>query len=293
MNVNIIRPSLEDRVPVVATPYVDVHGILDEVLKLILPSGSDVPPSNVILNSLHGLGKTLIANTLAVEAGKRLKKPVPLVVVECSEDTREYHLRGSAMQLPDGSTGFVLGPMPLAIELANEAGFCILNVEEISKLPPGTQGQFNAMTDWRRSVDVPQLGKAYRLNPGCHVVVVATMNPAMYGGVYNLNVDLRSRFNEYIVPLPDAKQEAKILKTVCPWADGALIENACRLAKDTRTDATEYKVSTRDLVQLLQNIRRLGNEKGPLQLLANKFEEGQERDLVKDRIKATFSVTVV
>lgn len=634
--INIIRPSLEDRVPTLGTPYVDVHGILDEILKLILPNGADVPPANVILNSLHGLGKSLLAHTLAIEAGKKLKKPVPLVVVECSEDTREYHLRGSAMQLPDGSTGFVLGPMPLAIELANEAGFCILNVEEISKLPPGTQGQFNAMTDWRRSVDIPQLGKQYRLEQGCHVVVVATMNPcfhpdtdvltpagirriedmhagdliysfnqetgeaeidvveqiwcqpctngllhiegntcdllitpnhkllwklqgremawrldeaqavadrrvdlpkpyalpmtstridatdsidlkelgllltekdwtshksrrtrylmvdlcrllgwyvadgslsfneekqdykicitkyadtqptrrnieehltrmgvsfyadgdgfvisdkvlfravetlggrlaefkkihpwilenadklhlralfdaayecdgrnsptrhgdcystkspelrdamtwvanvlgyatswgfdsgihritlseqrkasapkhyfqpveykgmvinlsvknnhtlfagrngrfvavgnSMYGGVYNLNIDLRSRFNEYIVPLPDAKQEAKILKTICPWADGTLIENACRLAKDTRTDATEYKISTRDLVQLIQNVKRLGNERSPLQLLANKYEEGQERDLVKDRIDAVFSVKVV
>jgi len=291
--ITIIRPLLEDRIPTVSIPYVDVHGILDEILKLILPNGDEIPPANVILNSMHGLGKTLLANTLAVEAGKRLKKPVPIVVVECSEDTREYHLRGSAMQLPDGSTGFVLGPLPLAIELANEAGLCILNVEEISKLPPGTQGQLNAMTDWRRSVDIPQLGKQYRLNPGCHVVTVATMNPSMYGGVYNLNVDLRSRFNEYAVPLPDAKQETKILKSCCPWADGALIESCCKLATDSRTDATEYKISTRDLVQLIQNIKRLGNQKGPLQLLANKFEDGPERDFIRTQIQSVFVVKVV
>ena len=289
--INIIRPDLEDRIPQVKQQYIDIHGVMEECLKLIRPD-DDIPPANIILNSTHGLGKTLAANTLAVEAGKRRNKGVPLVVVECSEDTREYHLRGSAMQLPDGSTGFVLGPLPLAIELANEAGLCILNVEEISKLPPGTQGQFNAMTDWRRTVDVPQLGKQFRLKPGCHVVTVATMNPAMYGGVYSLNVDLRSRFNEYVLPFPDTKQETKILKSVCVWADGATIENLCRLAKDTRTDATEYKVSTRDLVQLLQNAKRLGGLQSPLQLLANKFDEGNERDLIRDRINGVFNVRV-
>lgn len=288
----IIRPTLDEKVPVVTIPYVDIHGLLPQLLTLVLPDDSDTPPANVLLNSIHGLGKTLLASTLAVEAGKRLKKKVPLVTVECSEDTREFHLRGSVTQMSDGSTGFVLGPLPLAIELANEAGFCILNVEEIAKLPPGTQGQFNAMTDWRRSVEIPQLGKTYKLREGCHVVTVGTMNPAMYGGVYSLNVDLRSRFNEFIVPIPEPAEEARILKKVCPWSKADVIENLCRLAKETRTEATEYKVSTRDLVQFLQNLRRLQEIKPCLQLLANKFEDGRERDLVRDRINGVFAVRV-
>lgn len=286
---SIIRPSLDECLPDVTIPYIDVHGILAEVLKLILPNKRGFSPGNVLFNSMHGLGKSLLAQTLAVEAAKILKTPVPMIIVEGSEDTREYHLRGSNTQLRDGSTGFVLGPLPLAIELANEVGFCILNVEEISKLPPGTQGQFNSMTDWRRSVSIPQLGKQFKLNKGCHIVTVASMNPGQYGGVYNLNQDLRSRLNEYVIPIPDMKQEAKILKAVCPWVGQAQIERCCLLAKDSRTDATEYKISTRDLVQLLQNIDVLEGDKAPLQLLANKFEVGNERDLIKDRISAVFA----
>lgn len=286
---SIIRPSLEECLPTVSIPYIDVHGIREDVLKLILPNRKGFSPGNVLFNSMHGLGKSLLAQTLAVEAARVLKTPVPMVIVEGSEDTREYHLRGSNTQMSDGSTGFVLGPLPLAIDLANEAGFCILNVEEISKLPPGTQGQFNSMTDWRRSVSIPQLGRQFRLNAGCHVVTVASMNPSQYGGVYNLNTDLRSRFNEYVIPLPDLKQEARILRAVCPWVDQAQVERCCMLAQSSRTDATEYKISTRDLVQLLQNIEVLGNDKAPLQLLANKFEEGNERDLIRDRINATFA----
>ena len=98
--------------------------------------------------------------------------------------------------------------------------------------------------------------------------------------------------NDSTMPTPDMKQEGKILKSVCPWASAGDIEKACMLARETRTQATEYKVSTRDLEQLLRNMRRLGNPALVLGLLANKFEEGPERNVIVDRINAVYGVRV-
>jgi MoxR-like ATPase len=289
--IQTICPSVGDSVPANVTPYIDVHGVLDSCLRLICPEDGEAP-SNVLLNSAHGMGKSLLVANLAHAAAKRIGKPVPMIVLDCSEDTRDYHLRGGSRQMPDGSTAFVLGTFPAAIELANQAGLCILDAEEISALTPGAQKMFNAMTDWRRSVYIPEIGKKFSLSAGAQVVVVGTMNPSAYGGVFSLNADLRSRFNEFNMPTPDMKQEGKILKSVCPWASAGDIEKACMLARETRTQATEYKVSTRDLEQLLRNMRRLGNPALVLGLLANKFEEGPERNVIVDRINAVYGVRV-
>lgn len=634
--VQITRPNVQELLPRPDADYVDVHGVLDVALNLVCPRDPAQPSSNILLNSAHGMGKTLAAATLALKIGERLGKPVPIVVYDCSEDTRNHHLLGSSHILPDGTTSFVLGPFPLAIELANEVGFCILNAEEISALTPGAQKQFNAMTDWRRSVFVPQLGRHFHLQKEARLAVVGTMNPCFhpdtevltpngiksiealhtgdpiysfdvetgtieidfveqiwcepcthgllhiegntcdllitpnhklvwkrqgvdmawrldeaqdiadkrvdlpkpfdlplsgnryadsevvdlknvglyltgedwsshktqrtayrmmdlcrllgwyvadgslyydekkqdyrvcitkyrttqpvrgeieemlrraeipfadgkrdivisdkllfhametlggqlaarkkihpwvltvasrdhlralfdaayscdgrnspnrhgdaystkspqlrdamtwianvlgyatswgfdsgihrvtlsdqrrasapkhhfkpveyrgmvinlsvkknhtlfagrngrfvavgnsaYGGVYTLNADLRSRFDEIQVPTPTIEQEKRILGSRCPRAKPVLVEKACQLAKESRTDATEYKISTRDLVQLVQNITKLGDDlKVPLQLLANKFEEGTERNTIADRIRAVFGVSV-
>lgn len=284
----VLWPNVDDFIPTTKMSYVDVHGILGACVKLSgVGSTHDIAPSNILFNGMHGMGKTLLAATLVSEMSKVYGKPIPMVVYDCSEDTRENKLKGN-FTMGDGETPFTPGPFPSVIHLANQVGYAVLCAEEISALTPGAQKQFNAMTDWREGIYIAELSRNIRLENGAKIIVIGTMNPSAYGGVYTLNSDLRSRFDEFIVPPPTAPQEKKILKQVCPFASDDLIEKAIIVAKDSRTPTTDYKLSTRDLVALLRNIYKLDKElEVPLTLIVNKFE-GTDRDVMIDKVDAAF-----
>lgn len=273
--------------------YIDVHGILEKVMVLTDPTIEFGKPSNILLNGHHGLGKSLLAANLTKRLEKATGKGVPMVTFDCSEDTFELMLMGSSRIVAGGETPFIPGPFPSAIHLANECGLCVFVAEEISALTPGAQKVFNRLTDWRNGLYVPDVNKFFQLDPGCHVIIAATMNPSGYGGVYTLNDDLKSRFDPILVPMPDPDQEKKILKALCPFADTGIISKAVQVATDSRTQATDYSLSTRDLVSFVSSYYRLKAVKdGPkfaLTMVANKFE-GSDRDTMADRIKATFDV---
>lgn len=289
---SILRTPTAELIPQVANRYLDVHRVMAGVLKEIMPH-EEVPPSNVMLNSEHGLGKTLLAATLALELGESLGMEVPLIVFDCSEDTREYHLIGMPTPVGGGDFAFQLGPFPLAIEVANETGLAILLAEEISALPPGTQKTFNRMTDWRRGIYVPAVGKVYQLVPEATVIVMGTMNPATYQGVYTLNDDLRSRFQEFALPRPSQKDLRRIFDHACGWAPPALRGQVAQLIHETRSDATDYSMSTRDGVNLLKSLVRQGdNREFALRAALNRFSTSEERKLVADRIDGIFSTTL-
>jgi len=283
----ILRTPASDLVPDPKTPFVDVNGVFDDALDYIVPG--DIPVQNLLFNSKHGLGKTLLCAHLIKKLGEKLGLAVPLVTFDCSEDTREWDLIGMPTVLPDGSTAFQLGPFPLAIDLANEVGCAALLLEEISALPPGAQKVCNRMTDWRNGIYVAPVGQMFRLNSGATLIVLATMNPSAYGGVYSLNQDLRSRFGEEKLDPPTRAQMEKILKKVCPWAKPALVKQVAQLSEETQAESLEYSLSTRDMVQLLQKIqRKKGKLESPLRQVMHKFE-GTEMNTVADRIDGIFA----
>lgn len=288
MTQRILRTPAAELVPDPKTPFVDVQGTFKDCLDYLTPR-DDVPVQNLLFNSGHGLGKTLLCAHLTLELGKLLGIPVPLITFDCSEDTREWDLIGGPVPVGAGEFAFQLGPFPAAIDLANEVGCAVLLLEEISALPPGAQKVCNRMTDWRRGIYVASIGQMYRLRPGAEVVILATMNPSAYGGVYTLNQDLRSRFSEEKLDPPTRKQMEEILNKVCPWATPAEVKKAAQLAEETRAKSLDYNLSTRDMVQLLQKIKRKsGKVESPLRSILNKFEDSEVKT-VADRIDAIFS----
>lgn len=293
-NVQILWPEIDQLIVPPASEYIDVHNVLARCeLRVEAAIKSGRKPKNILFNSNHGLGKTLLAATLANNLRTKHNKKIPMVVFDCSEDTKEYHLKGSFTVQPDGSTAFVPGPIPLAIWLANETGFSMLCLEEISALTPGAQKVVNSITDWRNGVYVAQIGQFLRLQSGAQILVVGTMNPATYGGVNALNMDLRSRFVEEFLPWPTAEQEKKILKALCPAAPSDLIEQATLLGKETRTRATEYHLSTRELVTLIDDLVDLPAQKeAALMCVVNKFQGANERSLVADRVDGVFKTRI-
>lgn len=113
---------------------------------------------------------------------------------------------------------------------------------------------------------------------------------SVYGGVYELNEDLKSRFS--IVPLdyPNGDEERRILRTVCPEHNRTMLDSVIRLAQETRQGQYQYALSTRDLVQLLTNIRLVGQQDA-LWILLGKWED-EDRATAKERILSIFNIQV-
>ncbi len=278
-----VRFSTKDEVIITRTPcadllvnkvpfYLDIFNLHPLYEKVAFSS-------NLLLKGPKGDGKSLSIYSYA-EARK-----IPIVVQECSENTKETHLLGSQTLLGD-RTVFVLGAIPTAIDVANEYGTCILLFEEINALTPQVQKSLNAIGDFRRSCSMSILKKTYRLDQG-KLWVVGTMNPSVYGGTYELNEDLKSRFEELEVNYPEFGPEKKVLSALTNnTVDGELLNKIIRLGKETRTGQFSYKLSTRDLSRLVDTINKTDISTA-LQLLTCKFE-GDDRENIIKRIGSIF-----
>jgi MoxR-like ATPase len=240
-------------------------------------------PKHLVLCGPKGVGKSLSVADFAY------KNQIPIITFDCSEDIRRSHLIGTFIMRGD-DTPFILGPIPTGFEIANEVGACIVNFEEVNALTPQMQKILNPVTDFRRRVEVPECKRVFDLKKGAKLWFTGTMNTAVYGGVYALNEDLKSRVRLLPVDYPSPKQEAKIVKVVLNGQSAKLgakdMEQVLLLAHETRQKSLDYALSTRDVVQLLEDFLALGYDRA-LRLILGKFE-GEDRATVKERVKSIF-----
>jgi midasin (ATPase involved in ribosome maturation) len=267
-----IKRMPTDACYVAAPAYIDVLGLIPIYDRLAFKN-------NLLLKGPKGVGKSL--SYIAWAAHKK----VPMVSVECSEDVKKYDLMGSPF-IVGNETIFLLGGVPTAIEIANEVGRCILAFEEINSLTPQVQKMLNAVSDFRQAVSLPAIGKVYRLREGAEIWIVASMNPSVYGGTYDLNEDLKSRFEEIEVTYPRDHQERAILKQVGSAIQDELLNAFLMLAKETRSGGMGYPLSTRDLVRITHNINTVGIDI-TLQMLMGKFEH-DDKEVVLKRLGSIF-----
>jgi len=241
--------------------------------------------SGVALVGPKGIGKSLAIASYAV------LKNIPLVTFDCSEDVRRAQLLG-AYVIRGNETPFILGPIPTAIEIANETGACVLVFEEVNTLTPQMQKVLNALCDFRRRVEIPEAKAVYALNPGARLLIAGTMNHSGYGGVYDLNEDLKSRLNLVPLSYPASAEEAKILaayqKRNSLQLTASQINGLLTLAHETRQQSMEYALSTRDLTQLMYNVSKIGIEQA-LWVMSGKFE-GRDRETFGERVQSVFGV---
>lgn len=240
--------------------------------------------ANLIIVGPKGIAKTL---SIASWAGEHEH---PIVTFDCSEDVRRAHLLGMFTLRGDESP-YVLGPIPTAIEVANEVGRCILCLEEINALTPSVQKMLNSIGDYRRRVEVPECQRVFELREGAQLWLVGTMNTSVYGGVYVLNEDLKSRFRMLPVDYPGKGDEKRILKRVVGNGVKAdTVKDVLTLAHETRQKSLAYSLSTRDVVQVIEDVSRCGLE-GALRLASGKFE-GADRDFFLTRVTSVFGITL-
>lgn len=277
--VTIVRQSADDLLITDCPPYEDVMGLLPLYERLAFRE-------NLLLKGPKGTGKTL--SQLFFASGIT----APVVVLECSEDTKNRNLIGS-FYLKGRETPYILGAMPTAIDIANEVGHCIIAFEEINALTPQVQKELNALLDFRTMVSIPQIGKTYKLKEGAALWAVATMNPSVYGGTYDLNEDLRSRWDEVEIGYPPPGAEKRIVMANVENDGGCTneefskrIDMCIRLAGESRQTNTSYALSSRDVVRMMRDTQVLGVE-AAMQLVACKFE-GDDRKTIIKRISSIF-----
>ena len=81
----ILWPEPENHIPDLEYKYIDVHNILATSIKLTgVGRERYIKSSNLLYNSSPGLGKSLLAATLAVELGEMHSEPVPMLTFDCS-----------------------------------------------------------------------------------------------------------------------------------------------------------------------------------------------------------------
>ena len=271
-----VRLSAEDLVPEHDDSFVDV-GIVPTLEKLAWGDP-------IILKGPKGSGKTLAIEEFCAMVG------APRVRQNCNSETNSRDLIGTYGMQGD-NVFFTLGTLTTAIEVANESGACVLILEEINTLRPELHSALFSVADFRRAVEVPSLGKIFKVNKGVNFWIVGTMNPG-YGGTYHLNEALQSRFNFAEVNYMDEADEKNLLEmsfsTPTHVTERKLIDALMVLAVESRSGEWEYALSTRDLVYLIRLYERIGKE-GMLRILEAKFDP-EHRESIRSRIQSTFAI---
>jgi len=288
--IKILPVRAEDYLPKSVPEYVS-RDFEEQLFMAHMESG--IP---LLLVGPKGIGKTLSIAAFAA------KHNIPIIQFDCSENTKRQDLIGRFLLVGD-EVVYELGVMPTAIEVANKMGKAILVFEELNALTPQMQKVLNQLLDWRRHVYIPEIGKIYRLENGCKLLIVGTMNPSYYGGVHELNEDLRSRFAEVFIDYPREHEESRILEKISDL-DEDLKRLLITLAIETRngyaSGELSYALSTRDLAifaQVYNSYRAVMDDKQALTMalkntIVNRYEDKNERATIVQRIYSIFGVEV-
>lgn len=271
MTIHIDLPKAQDYLVQGSIKYIDTHNLMGLFAKAAFHV-------NMIL-----LGETGIAKSLAV-AYFAAQNKIPLITNWCSEDQRKETLIGH-LTFVNQQTTYVLGSLPRAVEVANQAGSAILLLEEINALTPQSQKLLNSLTDWHRCVETDY--GFYHLKEGAKLWVVGTMNLSAYGGVYALNTDLKSRFRVLPLGYPPTDIERSMVLSLLPDTDPKVVDKVITVAQHTRTNSVEYALSPRDVVDILQDARRVGLGEA-LRLQSGKYE-AEDRETFVAWVKSAFA----
>lgn len=265
--------------------YVQLNDEADELEAMIL-SGK-----NYLIEGDKGLGKTQLVHNIC------LKHNIPIVPMNCSDGTKIGDLVGRP-QINQFGSYFQLGSLPTAIEVANHFKKCVLYMDEFNAMPHALQLATNSITDDRKSIVAN--GKVYRLNEGCILAVIATMNPSTYAGVNTLAEASRSRFYGAIWEYPTSDNIKKIIDwTGIPQTE--VLEPLLTLTQNVHSlrlnSDVDYSISPRDLAQFTECFRMWSNHelKKPLErslknAILSKFSDPAQRELIRKQIKEIFGV---
>ena len=270
---------------------------------------------NLIQQGPQGIGKTLSFEKVARERG------IPYIPFDCSKDTKRSHL---VVQTTFGidSDGnkkveFIPAAIPKAMIAANEYGEAMLVLEEMNALSPNMQKMVNQISDYREAIEISEAGGIIKVNEDSKLMVGATMNPSsVSSGIFDLNTDLRSRFNELNRQFPNNKKLQDILRVngvpskIGSNYDGVRQQIATfieSIHSHAEQNKVSYEFSPRDAVRfgkmwngyyekmLDMNDQGMNEETESLRrcletAVLGKFREKGEREIIEEEIEDCFAV---
>lgn len=248
----------ETKKPIIKRQYKTFGGqkvLVNNEDKGFVPSGQKIIGSKEYLKTLAyainnsfpvlmvgetGVGKTSLARFLAQETKNSYRR------VNLNGQTTTDDFVGK-MLLSRKGTYWQDGVL---IEAMREGRWLVL--DEINAAPAEILFVLHSLLDDDGYVVLPEKdGEIVKPHPDFRLF--ATMNPATYQGVRELNKAFMSRFPVILnVSYPDAEDEEKILAHYAKKADPKVIRNLVKMAKDLRKtykkEELEYVCSTRDII---------------------------------------------
>ena len=125
--IRVVEPSVAESIASPDMEYIETsEQLLTMSMSLLVNDKGEFHnrPANILYTSSQGLGKTLLVATLRKKLSQTLGFEIPMVSVDCSQDWKEYKMKGSVMGVGD-ETPFVLGAVTGAISMANKVGAAI------------------------------------------------------------------------------------------------------------------------------------------------------------------------
>ncbi|APU18809.1 AAA family ATPase [Actinoalloteichus sp. GBA129-24] len=185
-------------VPAIAAVVAEVSASVESVVvgagrSLRLTMAALLAGGHVLLEDVPGLGKTLLASSLAQSLGLDFRR------LQCTPDLLPADVTGSYLYDPT-SREFAFRPGPIFTGL--------LLADEINRTPPKTQSVLlEAMQERQVTIE----GTTMRLARPFHVL--ATANPVEYEGTYPLPEAQLDRFLLRLdIGYPAADEEAEVLR---------------------------------------------------------------------------------
>lgn len=186
------------------TEYNYLNNYIQKMLKN--PNGRRSIGINIV--GPPGIGKTLLGVCLAQEFGH---EHIP---IDGSPTLERRDIEG-IYEVRDGNTIFIKAQLVRAIEQANETGISFLSIEEVNAIPPEEQISLNSLLDFKGEISLlSKAGEKYRINDGCMVVVLSTMNRNVFG-INPLQQAFKSRYDLFIeLDFPSIQKETEILQII-------------------------------------------------------------------------------
>jgi len=251
-----LDPSLADTYKPIKVNGVDLH----ELLEWCLENGQPI-----ILQGPTGWGKTFAVLSFAA------KKRIPIVIIQASATVELDELIAIPLVL-NHETVIKYCSLAIAFKLAQKYGKAILLIEEINTFDPRIQKELNSLTDVKRMLVVELTGEVLRLDNKAKLLIVGTMNPSSlgYGGVNQLNMDLKSRFIFVDIEAEREQALAVVGESAREWLDIILELNKKTLIS--------HQAGIRDVIQLAQLEQKFG-KKFALETLIAKYDHDEREQL--------------
>lgn len=245
---------------------------------------------NVLLVGDTQSGKTLLVQVLAVLAGlqRPSQKPLPVFTLSGSSGVTDFDLFGQPVPWTGTDGRDRLVTLPGVVTLAARAGG-ILYLDELNMMSERVTASLHSLCDHRRAfvnrqkavviqhegseVFLPEIVEAHP-----DLWIVATINPAVYGGTGKMNEAFTNRWTH--IPWGyDENTEKKLI----PSAAIRLLGQALREARANRAITTP--IGTAALIRLSEHVRDFGVD-AALWMLEGMFlpqEQAKVRAILTDR----------